>query len=215
VERLRTGERSTISFESSVLQTQESLAYLPVYSHGWPQKARPAFEERVEYSFREDENHRFEIGTGFHASTTHIGGFSIPSRFATLDWFVQPSRFLQIKGFLMGGDNMANVSGFTNGYYQNSTGGYDATRGIGGWTQFAFPLTARLTLNAFAGFQAPRIDGLQTGALSHDYSFASNLIYHIAPNVLLGVEALQSRTGYVGQTHTIRNHYDLAIGYLF
>ncbi len=111
---------------------------------------------------------------------------------------------------------MASLGGFPTAYYYvRSERQWEAVRGLGGWSQLAFEITPRLTWNMFGGLQAPSTEGLQVGAISHDYSYASNLIFRLAPNVLVSAEALQQRTGYVGQTHTIRDHYDLAIGYLF
>jgi hypothetical protein len=37
----------------------------------------------------------------------------------------------------------------------------------------------------------------------------------VAPNVLMGLEASQLRTMYLGQGVRINNHYDLALAYLF
>ena len=45
--------------------------------------------------------------------------------------------------------------------------------------------------------------------------FGGNAYFHVAPNVLVGVEASQVRTVYLGQGVRINNHYDLALAYLF
>ncbi len=215
VENIGSPERTGLSIESSILETEEDLAYTPPVAGYYVQKARPALEERVAFWLHNGDNRRFEIAPGFHVSTSHVGGFSVPSQFATLDWLIRPSRFLQITGFAATGRNMANLGGFTNGFYSGPDHSWHAVRGAGGWTQVAIQVTPRLTWNSFAGLQAPRVYGLSYGSLSHDYSFASNVIFRFAPNVLLGAEALQERVGYVGQNHQIRNHYDLALGYLF
>ena len=215
VERFSTNERVGVTIESSVLETDETQAYVQPNANEYLQKARPAFEGRVNFWLHDGDNRRFEIAPGFHISSSHVGSNSVPSQFATLDWLIRPSKFIQLTGLFEGGKNMANLGGFTNGFYLDSNYNWRPVRGAGGWTQAAVQLTPRLTWNSFAGFQAPRVFGLSYGALSHDYSFASNLQYRIAPNILLGAEALQERSGYVGQSHLIRDHYDLAIGYLF
>jgi hypothetical protein len=110
---------------------------------------------------------------------------------------------------------MSELGGFVDGFtvlpYQTPI----AVHGVGGWSQLAFTVTPRLTLNTFCGFTAPRESDLAAGSSAHSGSCAANAIYRIAPNVLVAAEILQERLGYVAQPHTIQNHYDLAIGYLF
>ena len=56
---------------------------------------------------------------------------------------------------------------------------------------------------------------LGTGAIGKNLLFGGNAYFHLAPNVLVGVEASQVRTMYIGQGVRINNHYDLALAYLF
>lgn len=216
VEHLRAGERAGLDLEASVLETEEDFAYLPAASNEHVQRGRPAFEARTAFWLHTTSGtRRLEFAPGFHASSSHVDGYGVPSQYATFDWLVQPFKPVQITGFFAAGRNLSNFGGFTNGFYADSNYTWHPVRSAGGWTQFAVTLTPRLTWNSFAGFQAPRVFGLPYGSLSHDYSFASNLIYRIAPNILIGLEALQERTGYIGQSHFIRDHYDLSLGYLF
>ena len=215
VERFGNRENMGINVESAVLETEEDLAYVPAYTYATVEKARPAWEERVAFWLHHGDDQKFEFAPGFHFSDSRVNGVTVPSRIATLDWLIQPVRRIQWKGLLFTGENMANLSGFTNGFHEDMDGRFEAVRGAGGWTQVSVEIAPRLTLNALAGFQAPRLDGLASGTLTHDYSFASNLMYRLAPNILLGAEALQERAGYLETSHIIRDHYDLAIGYLF
>jgi hypothetical protein len=40
-------------------------------------------------------------------------------------------------------------------------------------------------------------------------------MYHLAPNVITSLEAMQLRTNYMNTGIRINDHYDLAIAYLF
>jgi hypothetical protein len=40
-------------------------------------------------------------------------------------------------------------------------------------------------------------------------------MYHLGPNVLVSVEALQMRTRLFSGLNETHNHYDVALGYLF
>jgi hypothetical protein len=215
-ERFHLGEESGIDVQGSVLETNESYSYVPYNIYYSLDPSRPAFEGRVNYWHNFGDDVRFEIAPGFHVSDTHVDGLTIPSRFATVDWLVKPARWLRVTGLLFGGRNMASLGGFSEGFtVLDNWGGVRAVHGLAGWTEFSFPLTSRLTWNLFGGFQAPRFADLGYDSLTHKSSYATNLTYRIAPNVLVGAEALQERAGYEEQARVIRNHYDLAIGYLF
>jgi hypothetical protein len=49
----------------------------------------------------------------------------------------------------------------------------------------------------------------------HNWTYASNLVYRLGPNVIISLEALQMRTRSAADVGALQNHYDLAIGYLF
>ena len=213
-EHIHLGDNSGIDASASELQTEEASAFAPGTQPYSLELARPALESRVSF-WTQSANSRYELAPGFHLSDTHVNGFSVPSRFATLDWLIRPARWLEFTGLIAGGHNMAVLGGFSDGFTFQSNAAPIAVRNIGGWAQTSFHLTSRLTLNAFGGLQAPRISDLAQGALTHETQYAGNLIYRLGPNILLGAEALQQRAGSLGQSHEIRNRYDLAIGYLF
>ena len=56
---------------------------------------------------------------------------------------------------------------------------------------------------------------LGTGASARICYYGGNAYFRLAPNVLMGLEATQVRTMYIGQGVRINNHYDLALAYLF
>jgi hypothetical protein len=56
---------------------------------------------------------------------------------------------------------------------------------------------------------------LGTGAIGKNLLFGGNAYFRLAPNVLMGLEASQLRTTYLGMGVRINNHYDLALAYLF
>jgi hypothetical protein len=57
--------------------------------------------------------------------------------------------------------------------------------------------------------------GLDRNAISKNLLYGGNFYFHVAPNVIVGLEATQVRTMYIGQGLRINNHYDLALAYLF
>ena len=98
-----------------------------------------------------------------------------------------------------------------NGFVFYPGGNIHAVQTTAGWSQFEVPITGRLTFHLFGGIESDHPSLTST----RNFTYASNLIYHLGPNVVLGVEALQTRFGYYEASHQIVNHYDLALGYLF
>jgi hypothetical protein len=213
-EHIHFGENAGIDAAASELETQEASAFAPGTQPYSLELARPGFESRANF-WIQSGSARYEIAPGFHLSDTHVDGFTVPARFATIDWLIRPARWIEFTGLVMGGHNMAVLGGFSDGFTLRNAAPPIAVRDIGGWAQASVHLTSRLTLNTFGGLQAPHIADLYPGALTHETQYAGNLIYRLGPNILLGAEALQERAGSLGQSHEIRNHYDLAIGYLF
>ena len=214
-ERFGLGETSGVNLQASVLETNEDAAYPPNVPTYNLEPSRPALEIRSEFWTDWNGESRLEVAPGFHASTTHIAGYSVPSRFGSFDWRFKLSNRIELKGLVFGGQNMAMLGGFSNGFSVRPWEEPQAVRGIGGWSQVAVHITPRLTWNTFAGTQASRVSDLNPGALTHDFTYASNLMYRLAPNILVGFEALQNRAGYLTEAPAIRNHYDVALGYLF
>ena len=73
----------------------------------------------------------------------------------------------------------------------------------------------RLDFHFFTGQVDDANHGLGTGLIGKNLLFGGNAYFRVAPNVLMGLEATQLRTVYMGQGVRINNHYDLALAYLF
>jgi hypothetical protein len=77
------------------------------------------------------------------------------------------------------------------------------------------PLTSRLTLNVFGGVHDDRNADLNRGQNGANRSGAANLMWRIAPNVMVSFEAMQIRSLFLEVAQRRVNRYDLAIAYLF
>ena len=86
---------------------------------------------------------------------------------------------------------------------------------MGGWAELSYSATRRFTVNAFGGQESNQAASLLNGQIARNFSYAGNVQYRLGTNVLLGLEANQARTAYVGGTLRLVNHYDLALAYLF
>jgi hypothetical protein len=209
------GRSSGLRAQVGVLQTREVLPYAGASVPGALEAARPALEGRFELYHRLDDDRRIEFAPGFHTSTTHIGGISLPSRLFSLDWFANPWRRVEFSGAFYTGENVAVLgNGYGQGFY-----GYgrfqETTPSIGGWGQLTIHTVPRIDLHLFTGQQDDANRGLGNGRIGKNVQYGGNLYYRLAPNVLLGLEATQLRTLYIGQGVRINNHYDLALAYSF
>jgi hypothetical protein len=73
----------------------------------------------------------------------------------------------------------------------------------------------RLDFHLFTGQVDDANHDLAAGGIGKNLLFGGNAYFRVAPNVLMGLEASQLRTMYLGQGVRINNHYDLALAYLF
>jgi hypothetical protein len=176
---------------------------------------RPALEGRFELYHKLDDDRRVEIAPGFHTSTTHANGVSIPSQIFSLDWFMNPWRRVEFTGAFYNGQNVAPLgNGYEQGFY--GYGQYlKPVPSIGGWAQVTVHTLPRVDLHLFSGQQDDQNEDLAAGRIGKNWLYGGNVYYRIAPNVLVGVEVTQLRTWYIGQGVRINNHYDLAWAYLF
>ncbi len=177
---------------------------------------RPGAEGRVEFYHQLDSDRRLELAGGFHESTTHAGGFSIPSRVYQADWFFNPFKPVEWTGVMFTGQNVSNLgTGAINEGYAVYYHSAHAITARGGWTQFTIHTTRRLDFHLFTGLQYYESGVLGTGDATRNLMYGVNLFYRIAPNVLIGPEISQFRTLYIGAGNRLTNHYDLALAYLF
>lgn len=213
-ERIALGANSGIRAQAAILQTG-GTAYEPSESYAYVEPVKPALEGRVAFWHRFDETKRFEIAPGFHVSSIHDEGVSVGSRLVSLDWLIVPASRLTITGTAFTGQNVAGLGSLENGITENAAGIPRAVRSSGGWIQFVVPITKRLTWNTFAGLENDNRADLNAEALVHDWSYASNFMYHLNSSFIIGLEGLQMRTRSASGVSGVENRYDLAFGYLF
>ena len=177
--------------------------------------SRPAEEGRFEFWRTFGGSGRLEIAPGFHASDTHVAGTSVPSRLFTIDWLIQPISKVRVTGMFFQGQNPAGLGGLRQGYTIFSSHNVQAVNAAGGWAQALFQATSRLAFHVYAGQESDRGANLLTGSIARNFLYAGNAVYRLGSNVLVGFEASQVRTRYLGLGNRVNNHYDLSLAYLF
>ncbi len=214
-ERLHFGADTGLKAQVSLMQTEESYATVPTSLTSTLEPARPALEGRFAFWHNFQDTKRFEVAPGFHVSTSHVAGTSIASHIGSFDWLVVPASHLQLSGSVFKGQNVASLGALGNGFAFIPNGTARAVNSSGGWAQVAFPITTRLMFNLYGGMEDDHAPHLSADAIVHDWTYASNFMYHLGPNLLISMEALQMRTRSFVGVGALQNHYDLAIGYLF
>jgi hypothetical protein len=208
--------RSTgLRAQLGVVQTREAGPYPGTNFTGTVEAARPGLEGRFEFFHNLDDERRLEFAPGFHVSQTHVAGTSVASNILSLDWFFNPLRRVEFTGAFYAGQNVTPLgAGYQQGYgvYYR---GVEPVHSRGGWGQFTIHVVPRLDFHLLSGQQDDTDRNLNAGRIAKNLLFGGNLYYHLAPNVILGLEATQLRTRYIGQGIRINNHYDLALAYLF
>ncbi|MBZ5623987.1 MAG: hypothetical protein LAQ69_35605 [Acidobacteriia bacterium] len=208
--------RSTgLRAQMGVVQTREFGPYAGSGLTGPLEAARPGVEGRFELFHNLDEDRRLEIASGFHTSQTHVAGTSVASSLFSLDWFFNPLRRFEFTGAFYDGQNVTPLgAGYQQGYwiyYRRAL----PVHSRGGWAQLTLHAAPRLDFHLLSGQQDDTNHDLEAERIGKNLLFGGNLYYHLAPNVILGLEATQLRTGYIGRGIRINNHYDLALAYLF
>ena len=212
---LSLGASSGVNAQIGAVETHETNPYVTTSATVKIETVRPGLEGRVMAWHRLDDDRRLEVAVGFHASTTHAGGYSIPSNLVSLDWFFNPWKRVEFSGAFFSGQNLSNLgTGAINQGYYISFNNAEAIGTIGGWGQFTVHAARRLDFHVFTGQQQYGMSDRPT-SVSRNLLFGANLYFRVAPNVLFGPELTQTRTSYFGQGLRINNHYDIALAYLF
>lgn len=218
---LQVTERQQVRGQIAVAQTIEDWPRIQQAFLSTLEAKRPALEGHVQFSHRLDEARRLEIGSGFHRSSTHVAGTSVPSRVYSLDGFFNPVSRLELTGFVFTGKNVAKSSARAVYGFSILTPAPGVIRAIpirarGGWGQVTFLATRRLTFNVAAGVENPDDrDLLPEMMISKNQAYLVNGFYRLAPNVVFGVEVSQTLTRYKTGQRPRFNHYDLHLAYLF
>jgi len=213
-QRFQFGNSAGLRAQAGVLETSETGDVVSDYSSN-PAPGRPAFEGRFVFWKSSADKGDFEIAPGFHVSDSHLLGYSVPSRIASLDWRIPLAPALTLTGTAFLGENLGVIGGLQQGvvvpYYRAPR----AVHGAGGWAQLEYRATRRLSLHVFAGQEADRSRDLEAGLISENRAYGANAMYHILSNVLVSFEPAIVRTAYVGSPTRLNPHYDLAFAYLF
>ncbi|HLH07502.1 MAG TPA: hypothetical protein VKW78_09705 [Terriglobales bacterium] len=213
-ERIDLSPNTTLTAQIAAIQTKETYTYDGPPVTRSIEQARPGIEGRLAFAHKFDDTRKIQIAPGFHFSTTHAAGTSIGSHIGTVDFVVIPWRYLQFSGTAFRGQNVAVLGSLGNGFVISQQGVHPIISS-GGWLQVAVPITSRLTWNLFSGLENDAGYNLFYSTTVHSWTYASNVMYHLGPNLIVGLEALQLRTRTVSGARDLHNHYDLAVGYLF
>jgi hypothetical protein len=178
------------------------------------ERQRPGYEARFLF-YRGGESRRIEFAPGMHFSTSHVNGQSIESRLLTLDWLIKPSRFFDISGAWFRGTNDAGLGAIRQGFTVLPDGRIIPVHATGGWAQLSLFPTSRVSFHFFGGEEEDRAADLVSNSVRRNLSYAGNIVYKLAPNILAAFEASQTRTDYISSGLRRNNHYDLALAYLF
>jgi hypothetical protein len=122
---------------------------------------------------------------------------------------------VEFTGVFYSGQNVAHLGSGTRQGYAVFSHYARAVESKGGWGQVTLHALPRLDFHLFHGQVDDANYELAAGAIHKNLLFGGNAYFHVAPNVLVGLEATQLRTLYIGQGTRINNHYDLALAYFF
>ncbi len=213
-QRFAFGESAGLKAQVGVFETAETSTAVPAQYTNSQAPGRPGYEGRFEFWRDFGSGRRIEIAPGFHFSSSHVAGTSVPSDIFSVDWLVAPLSKLQFSGMFFDGKNIAGLGSLRQGYsfFGDSIVPIHAE---GGWAQISIPLTPRITFNFYSGEEADRASDLLSGAIRRNLVVAGNVFYRFAPNVLGSFEMSQARTDYILLGNRLNNHYDLALAYLF
>src|SRR5664279_4900831 len=145
-QEIHLGASSGVLAQVGAVQTREIGPYGGTAT---AEAARPAAEGRFNFHHKLDDERRMEIAAGFHTSTTHAGGQSIPSNLFSMDWFFNPWKPVEFTGVFYSGQNVAHLgSGTRQGFAIEKGLGY-ALPSRGGWGQVTLHALPRLDFHLF------------------------------------------------------------------
>jgi hypothetical protein len=203
-------------FQTSLLNTtSDPNSYAAQLPGQQTEDSSPGLEGRLELWHQWAENGRLEIAGGFHVNRNHVGRFDLPSNIYSLDWFYRPFQKLEFSGTYFHGRNVAVLGGLRQGYDVLPGGAWLSVLSSGGWAQLRFPITQRLAFDIYGGQQDDNNRDLVSGFIAKNQAYFANVMYHLAPNVVVSLEGGQVRTSYFQVGNRLNDHYDLAVVYLF
>lgn len=207
-QRFGFGDTAGLRAQFGVYQTSEA-GYAGVSA-----APRPGIEGRFEAWHDFGRGRRIEIAPGFHTSSSHVRGLSIPSDIFSVDWLIRPWSRLDFTGMFFSGQNVAVLGSLPQGFTLGKFG-VRPVHSVGGWGQVSLRATDRLSFNVYGGEQDDRNSDLMAGQIGYNRTYAGNIMYRLGNNVLASFETSQVRTFYLGSGTRLNNHYDLGLAYLF
>lgn len=214
-QRFSLGNDSGLRAQAGVFQTSIPSAAGQLSGPYDVEESRPGVEGRLELWHRWGETGRLEVAGGIHYNRNHLGPFSLPSDVYSMDWFFRPIRKLEFSGMFFHGRNVTVLGALRPGFTILPDGQAIPVRSNGGWGQMKIPITERLAFNIYGGEQVNRGVDLGFGDAASNQAIFSNLMYRLAPNVIISLEGGQVRTAYYRIGNRLNDHYDVAIAYLF
>ena len=219
-QRFSLGDTSGLVAQADIFQTSyydfpmNASLYSPPPSSPQTEYSRPGAEGRLELWHSWGDTERVEIAGGFHYNRNRVLDAGVPSEVYSLDWFVRPLAKLEFSGLFFHGQNVSPLGALEPGFtvYYHSVIPVLST---GGWAQIRVPITSRLAFDIYGGQQDQRNSDLYYGGIGKNQGYFSNIMYRLAPNVIVSLEGGQIRTTYLGIGNRLNNHYDLALAYLF
>jgi hypothetical protein len=218
-QRFSLGENSGLRAQAGVFETSSLNYSMPnIYNPSTAQQqeySRPGAEGRLQLWHRWNDTQRVEVAGGYHFNENRIIETILPTEVYSVDWFVRPISKLEFSGIFFHGQNVATLGALPQGFLVQNYGEVSTVHSTGGWAQIRVPITARLAWDLYGGQQDDRNSDLAYGYIAKNQGYFSNLMYRIAPNVIVSLEGGQVRTTYLGIGNRLNDHYDLAVGYLF
>ena len=199
--------------QAAVMQTAEDSTGAP--ANLLANRRRPGLELRGAVGHSWSGERSFEIGAGGHVSESRLGSQRLPSRILSMDWLATPLPKLSVSGLFFKGENVHHLGALRQSFRVAANGVINTVHSMGGWGQVSVAATNRVTLNWFAGVHNDRDSDLNRGQNGLNRSGGANVMYKMAPNVVLSFEGMQIRSDYVGTVSRRINRYDLTIAYLF
>lgn len=212
--RISFGENTGLRAQAGVYETTEFYgSALPAEYSSTLERSRPALQGRFEF-YHGGDRRRIEIAPGFSLSSTHVAGQSVSSRIASIDWLIRPIPLIEFSGEAFTGHDVGGF-GALPGFNILQSGLLIPIHSHGEWGQIALFPAARLSAHIYAGEQYNRPSEIAPYSVQRNFTYAGNIMYKIAPNVMAALEAAQTRTAYLNSLLRLNNHYDLALAYLF
>jgi hypothetical protein len=209
-QRFTLGEETGLRAQVGILQTNENAANIPAAFASTLARARPALEGRFELRHR-----KLEIAPGFHFSTTHVAGTTVPANAFSVDWRYAPLNSVRFTGLAYGGANLASLGTLRQGFTILGPGDAIAIRTRGGWAQLELIPATRLSFHLIAGQNDDNDSDLRFGGIGKNQTYAANVMYRLGQNFMVAFEGSRVRTSYLPGPVRRNTHYDLAFAYLF